>query len=270
MPPPRDLERLRTLIERLRAPDGCPWDREQGARDLRAYLLEEAHEVAAAIDRDDWVELQGELGDLLFQIVFLAALAEEAGAFDLDAVVTTIHAKMVARHPHVFAGGEALADAVAVRAAWERRKLRDEERQGSLLDGVAASLPALVASYRLTQKAAGVAFDWPDADAVFAKLDEELRELRAALAAAPAVTARRPAHEVDAAVRAEVGDLLFTVANLARKLGVDPEGALAETNLKFRRRFAAVERGLEAAGTPLSEATLAEMDALWAAAKTEE
>lgn len=269
--PPRDLDRLRTLIERLRAPDGCPWDREQRPRDLRAYLLEEAHEVAAAVDRGDWVDLQGELGDLLFQVVFLAALAEEAGEFDLDAVVETVHAKMIARHPHVFDGGEALADATAVREAWERRKLRVEGRAGSLLDGVAASLPALVASYRLTQKAAGVAFDWADAGAVFAKLDEELAELRAAVAAAETSAGNaRGSTEVDPGVRAEVGDLLFTLANLARKLGVDPEGALAETNLKFRRRFAAVERGLAAAGRPLGEATLEEMDALWASAKAEE
>jgi nucleoside triphosphate diphosphatase len=259
------IEQLQVLVSRLRAPDGCPWDREQTARDLRAYLLEEAHEVAAAIDTGDWGDLQGELGDLLFQIVFLAALAEEAGAFDLAAVIATIHAKMVARHPHVFGGSAAVADAEAVRAAWERRKLRDGGATGSLLDGVALSLPALVASYRLTQKASGVGFDWPDAEGVFAKLDEELAELRVAVASAAAAG---PNASPKNGIREEVGDLLFTLANLARKLGVDPEGALAETNLKFRRRFAAVESGLVAAGRPLSEATLAEMDALWQAAKT--
>src|SRR5262245_23201743 len=141
------LASLRALVARLRAPDGCPWDREQALPDLRAYLLEEAHEVAAAIDRADYRELEGELGDLLFQIVFIAALAEEAGASDIHGVAARIHAKMVARHPHVF-GGEELADAQAVRDAWERRKLAEKKEGGSLLDGVSESMPALVAAYR--------------------------------------------------------------------------------------------------------------------------
>jgi ATP diphosphatase len=256
----RGLSALKALVARLRAPDGCPWDREQGIGDLRAYLLEEAHEVAAAIDSGDLGELEGELGDLLFQVVFVAALAEEAGAFDLDKVMTRIHAKMVARHPHVF-GGEELADAQAVREAWERRKLREKERAGSLLDGVTASLPALVAAFRLTQKAAGIGFDWIDAQAVLAKLDEELAEVRAELASA------QPDHEQ---VRAEIGDLLFTVANLARKLEIDPEAALAQSNLKFRRRFAEVERGLAANGVELGSASLEQMDALWDEAKRRE
>lgn len=256
----KGLAALRALVARLRAPDGCPWDREQRIADLRAYLLEEAHEVAAAIDRGDLGELEGELGDLLFQVIFVAALAEEAGAFDLDTVMTRIHAKMVARHPHVF-GGDELADAQAVREAWERRKLREKERSGSLLDGVTASLPALVAAYRLTQKAAGVGFDWTESGAVLTKLDEELAEVRAELASA------QPDRE---RVRAEIGDLLFTVANLARKLEVDPEAALAQSNLKFRRRFAAVERGLAASGVELGSASLEQMDALWDEAKRRE
>jgi nucleoside triphosphate diphosphatase len=254
------IEALRALVDRLRAPDGCPWDREQRLPDLRAYLLEEAHEVAAAIDRGDLADLEGELGDLLFQIVFVAALAKDAGGFDLDGVIRRIHAKMVARHPHVF-GGEELADAQAVRDAWERRKLLEKKGSESLLDGVADSMPALVAAYRLTQKAAGVGFDWPDARAVLAKLDEELAEVRAELDA--------PQPDRDR-LQSEIGDLLFTVANLARKLDVDPEGALARTNLKFRRRFAAVEEGLRESGHRLGEAGLDEMDALWEAAKTRE
>lgn len=256
----RGLAALRALVARLRAEDGCPWDREQRLPDLRAYLLEEAHEVAAAIDSEDLAELEGELGDLLFQVVFVGALAEEAGAFDLDGVVERVHAKMVARHPHVF-GGEELADAQAVREAWERRKLAEATRAGSLLDGVAPSLPALVAAYRLTQKAAGVGFDWPDAPAVLAKLDEELAEVRAELRRQPA----DPAH-----LRAEIGDLLFTVANLARKLGVDPEGALAQTNLKFRRRFGAIEAALGERGKKLGEVSLDELDSLWKLAKSAE
>ena len=256
---PRGLEALRALVDRLRAPDGCPWDREQRLEDVRAYLLEEAHEVAAAIDRGDPGDLESELGDLVFQVVFVAALARDAGDFDLDRVLARVHAKMVARHPHVF-GGDQLADAQAVRDAWERRKAR-EKKSGSLLDGVAASLPALVGAYRMTQKAAGVGFDWPQANDVLSKIDEELGEVRAELAAAVPDRER---------LRAEVGDLLFTVANLARKLEVDPEGALAQANLKFRRRFAAVEEGLASAGAELGRASLEQMDALWDEAKRKE
>ncbi len=264
-----DLQKLTTLVRRLRAPDGCPWDREQTLGDLRAYLLEEAHETAAAIDAGNPAELVAELGDLLFQTAFIGVLAEERGDFTLADAIEHVHAKMVERHPHVF-GEDRLADTAAVREAWERRKLARREAAGgtaktSLLDGVAASLPALTAAYRMTQKASGVGFDWPDAAQVLAKIDEELAELRAALAAPtdPADPSTRDA------VREEVGDLLFTVANLARKLDVDPEGALAQTNLKFRRRFAAVEAGLAERGQTLGRATLAEMDALWEAAKKE-
>ena len=250
-----DLEPLLTLVERLRAPGGCPWDREQRLADLRAYLLEEAHELAAAIDGGDWQEIAGELGDLLFQAAFIGRLAAEAGAFELAEAIDGVRRKMIARHPHVF-GGEELADAEAVRAAWERRKLQEEPRRASLLAGVPASLPALLAAYRLTQKAAGVGFDWPDAAPVLAKVEEEIGELRQALAAG-----------ATAAVREEVGDLLFTVANLARKLDLDPEAALAAANGKFRRRFEHIEQGLAARGRRLGEASLAEMDSLWDEAK---
>jgi len=264
---PTDLVRLLDLVARLRAPDGCPWDREQTFADLRAYLLEEAHETADALDREDPEALVGELGDLLFQVAFLSRLGEEAGSFRLADAIDRVEAKMIDRHPHVF-GGERLADARAVRESWERRKLRREASgRASLLDGAAAaSLPALVAAYRLTQKASGVGFDWPDAAAVFAKVDEELGELRrevAAAAATPDEAARRR-------LREETGDLLFAVANLARHLDVDPEGALAAANLKFRHRFAAIEAGLAARGRRLDEATLAEMDELWEEAKRRE
>jgi MazG family protein len=250
-----DLEPLLELVQRLRAPGGCPWDREQRLADLRAYLLEEAHELAAAIDGGDWQEIAGELGDLLFQAAFIARLAAEAGAFEVAEAIDGVRRKMIARHPHVFGGAE-LADAEAVRAAWERRKLQEEPRRTSLLAGVPASLPALLAAYRLTQKAAGVGFDWPAAAPVLAKAEEEIGELRQALAAGDA-----------AAVREEVGDLLFTVANLARKLDVDPEAALAAANGKFRRRFLFVEQGLEGRGRRLGEASLEEMDGLWDEAK---
>jgi len=259
---PTDLDRLLALVERLRAPDGCPWDREQTTSDLRAYLLEEAHEVAAAIDRGDPAELAGELGDLAFQIAFLCRLAEERGEFTAGDVLERVLAKMIARHPHVF-GDEKLADARAVRDSWERRKVRVESSdRASLLDGAAAAtLPALVATYRLTQKAAGVGFDWPDAAAVLDKVDEELGELRRELEPGPDRRERQ---------REELGDLLFAVANLARHLEIDPEAALAGANLKFRRRFAEVERGLAARGRRLDESTLAEMDELWSAAKRAE
>lgn len=260
-----DLARLVRLVARLRAPDGCPWDREQTLSSVRAYLLEEAHEAAAAIDRGEPEALCAELGDLLFQAAFVGRLAEEGGAFGLADAIERARAKMIARHPHVF-GGEELATAEQVRAAWERRKLREEGNgRASLLDGaVAATLPALLAAYRVTQKAAGVGFDWPDAAAVLDKLDEEVAELRAELAGGP------PEGERLERIGAELGDLLFTVANLARKLEIDPEAALAGTLLKFRRRFAHVERELAARGRPLGEATLAEMDALWGEAKARE
>jgi nucleoside triphosphate diphosphatase len=250
---PADLHRLVALVARLRAPDGCPWDRDQALPDVRAYLLEEAHELAGAIDGGDWREVAEELGDLAFQVAFIARLAEEQGAFTLDEALAGVHRKMVERHPHVF-GGETLADTAAVREAWERRKVQKDPSRASLLQGVAPSLPALLAAYRLTQKAAGVGFDWPDAGAVLAKLDEETAELREALAGG---------EDRKEAVREEIGDLLFTVANLARKLDIDPEAALAGTNRKFRDRFAAVERGLAERGKTLAEATLAEMDELW-------
>jgi ATP diphosphatase len=257
-----DLQKLLDLVARLRAPDGCPWDREQTLPDVRAYLLEEAHELAGAIDGvggdRDWNELGEELGDVLFQVAFIGRLAEEAGAFRLSQVIDGVHRKMVERHPHVF-GDEVLADAEAVRQAWERRKLRQEPKRESLFSGVPASLPALLAAYRLTQKAAGVGFDWPDAAPVLDKVEEEIAEVRQALAAGE-----------KEAVREEVGDLLFTLANLARKLDVDPEAALAGTNRKFRHRFAKIEEGLAAQGKTAAEATLEEMDELWEAAKRED
>lgn len=262
-----EIRKLVDLVARLRAPDGCPWDREQTIDDLRAYVVEEAHEVAAAISSGDRAELAGELGDLLFQIVFICHLGAEEEAFDLGDVIDRVHAKMVERHPHVF-GPEPLADADAVRRSWERAKLARKTEQAagdgeapSLLDGVPASLPALVAAYRMTQKAAGVGFDWPDAAGVVAKVREELAEVETALAEDGA---RREA------AREEVGDLLFAVANLARHLGADPEAALAACNQKFRRRLAAVEAALGRQGRTLADASLGEMDALWDEAKRSE
>ncbi len=244
---PTDLDRLLALVERLRAPDGCPWDREQKLPDLRAYLLEEAHETAAAIDAGDPDALASELGDLLFQAAFVASLLAEAGGPGAAEAIERSRTKMIARHPHVF-GGEELATAEEVRAVWERRKLRDGGNgRKSLLDGAAAaSMPALLAAYRVTQKAAGVGFDWPDAA-------RRAREARRGARRGPRRDrgAGRPTPEArKSRLRDEVGDLLFTVANLARKLDVDPEAALAGTLLKFRRRFAHVEQLARGARPP--------------------
>lgn len=270
--PAADIEVLITLVRRLRAPDGCPWDREQRLGDLRPYLLEEAHEVAEALDtaveQGELAPLGEELGDLLFQIVFLSELAREQGAFDLASVIDGIHGKMVARHPHVF-GDEQLADADAVRASWEQRKLADQPAERSLLAGVPAGMPALAAAYRITQKASGVGFDWPQVDGALAKVHEEMREVEDALQASTAAPAQAPSarDEHRRHLTDEVGDLLLAVANLARKLDIDPEAALAAANRKFRRRFAGVEQTLAAHGTDLAEATLEEMDAAWEAQK---
>ena len=251
---PADIDKLRELIIRLRAPGGCPWDREQSLADLRAYLLEEAHEAAAAIDSQDLGELRDELGDLLFQVVFVARLAEERGAFDLAEVIDTVQAKMIERHPHVF-GGQKLEDAAAVHRAWERRKLA---RNRSLLQGTPASLPALTAAYRTTQKVAGVGFDWKSVDEVLDKVREELAEV------AETVGGDRQRRTE------EIGDLLFATVNLARHMEVDPEAALSRATAKFRRRFEAVEATLERRGLELAEVSLEDMDQIWDEVKQKE
>lgn len=259
------LESLGRLVRRLRAPDGCPWDRKQKLADLRTYLLEEAHEVAAAIDQGEPGAIAEELGDLLFQVAFVGVLGEEEGHFDLPGVAAGIEAKMIERHPHVFGEGDRLADAGAVVRAWEQAKRRRRAAAAgpdgapeSQLAGVPSSLPALAAAYRLGQKAAGVGFDWPDTAGVLAKVREELAEIEAELA--PAGGEKTPDAE---ALAAEVGDLLFAVANLARHLEVDPESALARGNLKFRRRFAGVERLCHERGLDLPRLGLEQLDALW-------
>lgn len=262
--PIADLRRLVDLVARLRAPDGCPWDREQTLADARTHLIEEAHEAAAAAADGAWDAIAGELGDLLFQVAFIARLGEERKALDTAEVIERIHDKMVGRHPHVF-GGEEAASAEEVLARWEQRKLEAEgEGERSLLSGVAESLPPLVAAYRISQKAAGVGFDWPDPDAVLEKLDEELAELRSAREGAPDSA---DGGSSDDAVREEVGDLLFTAVNLARKLGVDPDAALAQTNAKFRRRFGALEERLRDGGKELGKVDMETLEELWDEAK---
>jgi MazG family protein len=259
--PSADIGKLLRLVATLRAPDGCPWDREQTLPDLRAYVIEEAHEVAAAIDNGSPEELCGELGDLLFQVVFLARLAEEAGDFDLAAVIDGIHRKMVERHPHVF-GDENLESSDAVKRSWERRKLetRGDADERAFLDGVPTTLPTLTAAYRITQKVAGIGFDWSHPGEIAEKIREELVEVEETL------EGEAPPERV----KEEIGDLLFAVANLARFLDLDPEAALAAANRKFRRRFTAVEKGLAARGVGLAEAGLEVLDAEWEAVKQRE
>jgi len=253
---------LVALMERLRKE--CPWDRKQTAHDLSGYLLEECYEVLDALSREDWRELEGELGDLLFQIVFLARLGEERGAFDFESVARRIHDKMVARHPHVF-GDAAVHDADGVRVQWEELKRKEREKEGrppSPFDGVPRALPALLKAVRLTSRAADLGFDWErDAD-VLVKLDEEVAEFKAELSA--------PGGERKERVAGEIGDLLFTVVNVARRHGVDPEAALQSTNDKFLRRFEEVARRARAAGKEVKATPLAELDALWNAVKSEE
>ncbi len=234
----RSLDRLLVIMARLRDPDrGCPWDREQDFASIAPYTIEEAYEVADAIERGDMAALRDELGDLLFQVVFHARMAQEQAAFAFEDVAQAISEKMVRRHPHVFGTAE-IDSAAAQKAAWEDHKAAEREARsrgsgsgGSVLDGVALALPALSRADKLTRRAARIGFDWPDARLVFAKIREECAELEAAL-------------EEDAAsgaVEEELGDLLFAVANLARKLEIDPEAALRRATEKFERRFRRVE-----------------------------
>ncbi len=260
-PAPGRIAALLALMARLRAPDGCPWDREQSFATIAPYTIEEAYEVADAIERGDMDDLKDELGDLLFQVVFHAQMAEEKGSFRFADVVNAIHDKMVRRHPHVF--GDAAARSSAEQTLdWERIKAEERAARpagGGLLDDVPRALPALPRAVKLTRRAATVGFDWPDLEQVFAKLTEEVGELRAAIATGEGL----------AAVQAELGDVLFVIANLARKLGVDPESALAGTNLKFTRRFQKIEQALAKKGKTTAQSTLDEMDALWTDSKVE-
>jgi len=255
------IERLLEIMRRLRDPvHGCPWDIEQDFASIAPYTLEEAHEVADAIQRQAWDELPGELGDLLLQVVFHAQMARDAGLFGFQDVVQAISDKMLARHPHVF--GEESRDKTAEQQTADWEKIKAAERGGRaarVLDGVALGLPALTRAVKLQKRAARVGFDWPSTDEVVAKITEEAAEL---------VEARDRLTKAE--VEEEFGDLLFVMANLARHLEVDPEAALRAANAKFSRRFARIEDWLAAAGKHPSDSDLAEMDALWNRAKAEE
>lgn len=241
------------LMERLRAPGGCPWDREQTYESLRRFVIEEAYEVVDAIDRGDRAELAEELGDHLLQAVFLAQLGREEGSFTIDDSIQAIHDKLVRRHPHVFGDVEA-HDAETVLANWEKLKHAEKgEKEQSFFDGIPSGLPALMKANRITEKAARVGFDWSRADDVFAKIREEVDELE------EAVGEKEPSERVTE----ELGDLLFSMANLARKLGVDAEHALQDANWKFIRRFEAMERVAKQESRGLEDRSLDELDALW-------
>jgi nucleoside triphosphate diphosphatase len=264
MTPSRDIIRLLEIMAALRTPGtGCPWDLAQNFATIAPYTLEEAYEVADAITRGNLSDLREELGDLLLQVVFHARMAEEQGAFDFGGVVEAITEKLVRRHPHVF-GAQRGLNAEAVEGLWERIKGEEKLAKGlgedrGALDGVPVGLPALTRALKLQQKASKVGFDWNDPLAVLAKIREEATAIETELK-----------HGERQAAAAEVGDLLFAVANLARHLDADPETILRATNLKFERRFAAIERALEARGLTPEQSTLAEMDALWNAAKAAE
>jgi ATP diphosphatase len=260
--PPSPVDRLNAIMARLRDPvGGCPWDVEQTFQTIAPYTLEEAYEVADAIERGDWDELKSELGDLLFQVVFHARMAEEQGLFAFDDVAEAIAGKLERRHPHVFGDEAAKPDGAAQKARWEDIKAgeRKAKAQHGALDDVPVGLPALARAAKLTKRAARVGFDWPSTAEVLDKLDEEVAELKAEIAAG----------DLDKA-RGELGDLLFVMANLARKLDVEPEDALRGTNAKFVRRFAFIEAELAKDGRMPEQSDLAEMDALWNAAKAAE
>ena len=256
------IERLLEIMRRLRDPDtGCPWDIEQTFQTIAPYTIEEAYEVADAIERQDWPELEGELGDLLLQSVYHTAIGEEAGHFSFQSVVTNISDKMVARHPHVFGDESRDKSAEQQTRDWEAIKAaeRKDKAQRGTLDGVAMNLPALLRAVKLQKRAARVGFDWPETTQVLAKMTEEAAEL---------VEARDTLDHDD--VVEEMGDLLFVMANLARHLGVDPEEALRKTNAKFTRRFARIEAALAERGKRPEDSDLGEMDALWNQVKAAE
>jgi tetrapyrrole methylase family protein/MazG family protein/ATP diphosphatase len=260
----RPIDRLLAIMARLRDPaDGCPWDLEQTFATVAPYTVEEAYEVADAIERGDLTDLRDELGDLLLQVVFHARMAEEKGAFAFEDVARAINDKMIRRHPHVF-GDETYASLAHQKEGWEALKAAERQDKGngraaSLLDDVPMGLPALTRAVKLSRRAAGVGFVWPTVHEVVAKLDEEVDELKAEIAAGDLEKARQ-----------EMGDVLFVVANLARTLEVDPEDALRFTNAKFARRFQYIEARLAERGLTPDESDLEEMDALWDEAKAVE
>jgi MazG family protein len=298
------FERAVAIMERLRAPGGCPWDREQTFDSIKPYTLEETYEVLEAIDNRDWDELTGELGDLLLQVLFYSEMAKEQGTFSIDDVLDRLSGKLVDRHPHVF--GDVKADTSAeVKRNWEalkveerkKRQNRESEsaapgtsassarrphRDGSILAGISSKMPSLLEASKLSSRAAQVGFDWPNVEGLFDKLREEADELREQLKEFPAPGPRpqgrgvagsgRPVirEELQTRLEEEVGDLFFVVVNIARYLSVDPESALRKTNRKFKRRFQWMEERLQEAGRSPDQARMDELESLWQQAKRQE
>ena len=292
------FERAVQIMARLRAPGGCPWDREQTFDTIKPYTLEETYEVLEAIDNRDWKELTGELGDLLLQVLFYSEMAQEEGHFSIDDVLDRLSNKLVDRHPHVF--GEVKADTPAeVLRNWEALKAEEKKKRleagggkkaeqaedaQSVLAGVSSKMPALLEAHKLSSRAAHVGFDWPEIEGLFAKLDEETQELRQELTDLPVAPPglKRPGSGVAgsghsqitddqrARLEDEVGDLFFVLVNIARYLGLDPESALKKTNRKFKRRFQWMEERLRASGRGPQQASADELEALWQQAKEQE
>ena len=263
--PGERFTRLVDIMRTLRSPGGCPWDREQTLRSLRPFLLEETYEALEAIDAGNGDDLREELGDLLFEIVFLAEIAREAGAFTIDEAIDTVSDKLVRRHPHVFGAAERARTAEEVLGRWEDLK-REERAAGggstkTTLGGVPKTLPGLLRAYEYGSRAASVGFDWERAADVIGKIEEEIKEVRAAV---------ETAHADPAALEEEVGDLLFAIANLSRKLGVEPENALRGANDKFAARFTELERRVAGRGLAMKDAGLDALEAEWQALKTRE
>jgi len=260
-----EFTRLVDIVARLRAPDGCPWDREQTIESLRPFVLEETYEVLETIDHHDHAGLAEELGDFLFQAVFLAQLESEAGHFTIADAVRSIADKLVRRHPHVFGRGDgeaALETADEVRVRWEEIKARERETQTmpkTLLGGIPPTLPALLRAYDIGVRSASVGFDWAKVSDVVGKIQEEVDELRDVVVDAVSIDRAR--------AEEEMGDLLFSIANLSRQLGVEPESALRKANDKFTRRFNAMEQVVSASGKTLSETSLEELEQEWQRAK---
>jgi MazG family protein len=283
------FEKVVAIMARLRAPGGCPWDREQTFDTIKKYTLEETYEVLEAIDNRDWQELTGELGDLVLQVLFYAQMAKEIGFFNIDDVLDALSNKLIGRHPHVF-GDVKANDSQAVLQNWEaikkaEKKLRAAsngnavEKPEGLLDAVSSKMPALMEAQKISSKAAHVGFDWPDINGLFEKLAEETQELKEELSGQQeklSADSLQPqeqtkiATNLHARIEDEIGDLFFVMVNLARHLSVDPESALRRTNRKFRRRFGWLEEKLKENGTSLEEAPLELMESLWQQAKLSE
>jgi nucleoside triphosphate diphosphatase len=291
------FERAVAIMERLRAPGGCPWDREQTFDTIKPFTLEETYEVLEAIDRRDWDELTGELGDLLLQVLFYSTMAKEEGRFAIDDVLDRLSNKLVDRHPHVFGEatantpGEVVRNWEALKSEEKKKKAAREGKEGSdssvpahksILADISSKMPALIEAHKISSKAARAGFDWPDADGILEKLDEEVMELREHLRQIPGAAkgesgkgmagAGRPQipATLHTGIEEELGDMLFVMVNLARHLGVDCESALRKSNRKFRRRFQSMEERLHARGEALDQSSLEELESLWQQAKRDE